>query len=137
MEEQPMSLRSSPGSQLKQVQHRFDLWRKTRKRRFPIPEALWASAAELARQDGLNRTARALRLNYYALKKRLPRVDGPPRESRRQASFIELLAPGAVDRSTCLIELENAQGGKMKIHLPSLGPTELAVLSDRFWKAAP
>jgi len=56
------------GGQLERVQHRFELWRRTRKRCSPIPEILWGSAVELAREHGLHRTARALRLNYYSLK---------------------------------------------------------------------
>jgi hypothetical protein len=68
------SIRS--GSQFERVQHRFDLWRKTRKRCSPIPETLWSSAVELAREHGLHRTARALRLNYYSLKKRFPVISG-------------------------------------------------------------
>jgi len=34
-----------------------------RKRCSPIPENLWSSAVEMAREHGLNRTARTLRLN--------------------------------------------------------------------------
>ena len=50
--------------QRERVQHRFELWRKKRKRCSPIPEILWASAVELVGEHGVHRTARALRLNY-------------------------------------------------------------------------
>jgi Class II Aldolase and Adducin N-terminal domain len=56
---------SAPGSQLERVQERFELWRETRKRCSPIHEMLWASAVGLVGEHGLNRTARALLLNYY------------------------------------------------------------------------
>ena len=36
-----------------------------------MPAALWAAAVVLARQHGLSPTARALRVNYLTLKKRL------------------------------------------------------------------
>ena len=127
----------SSGNQLKQVQRRFELWRKARKGRPPIPETLWASAVELAREDGLHRTARALRLDYYSLKKRLSAVESPLCRSTNKAAFVELLPPGAGGLSTCTIEMENAQGGKMKIHLQGLGSPDLAVLSDSFWRTAP
>ena len=52
---------------LEEVDQRFKRWRSTRMRGTPIPEALWASAVGLARAQGLNRTARALRLDYYDL----------------------------------------------------------------------
>jgi hypothetical protein len=88
---------SAPGSQLERVQERFELWRKTRKRCSPIPEMLWASAVGLVGEHGLHRTARALRLNYYSLKKRLPAVSGPPCRSAKKPTFIELLPPGVSD----------------------------------------
>jgi hypothetical protein len=127
---------SAPGSQFERVQHRFDLWRKTRKRCSPIPATLWSSAVELAREHGLHRTARALRLNYYSLKKRFPVIAGAPCRPQREATFVELLPPGAAGPSACTIEMENAQGGKMKIHVQGLGGPDLAVLSDSFWRAA-
>jgi hypothetical protein len=126
---------SAPGSQFDRVQHRFDLWRKTRKRCSPIPETLWSSAVELAREHGLHRTAQTLRLNYYSLKKRFPVIAGAPCP-QREATFVELLPPGAAGHSACTIEMENAQGGKMKIHVQGLGGPDIAVLSDSFWKAA-
>ncbi len=127
---------SAPGSQLERVQRRFGLWRKTRKRCSPIPEMLWASAVELAREHGLHRTARALRLNHYSLKKRLPQFESPPCRSENKATFVELLPPGASGLSACTIEMENARGEKMKIYLQGLGSPDLAVLSNSFWRAA-
>ncbi len=127
---------SASGSPFEQVQHRFDVWRKTRKRCSPIPETLWSSAVELAREHGLHRTARALRLNYYSLKKRFPLIPGSPSRTQRETTFVELLPPVAADHSGCTIEMKNAQGGKMKIHVQGLGGPDLAVLSDSFWRAA-
>ena len=37
--------------------------------RLAIPDALWASAAELAREHGVFRTAKVLRLEYGMLKR--------------------------------------------------------------------
>ena len=127
---------SAPGSQFERVEHHFDLWRKTRKRCPQIPETLWSPAVELAREHGLHRTARALRLNYYSLKKRFRLIAGATSRPQREATFVELLPPGATGHSACTIEMENAQGGKMKIHVQGLGGPDLAVLSDSFWKAA-
>ena len=127
---------TTSGSLFEQVQHRFDFWRKTRKRCSPIPETLWSSAVELAREHGLHRTARALRLNYYSLKKRFPLIPGSPSKTQRETTFVELLPPVAAGHSGCTIEMENAQGRKMKIHVQGLGGPDLAVLSDSFWRAA-
>jgi len=127
---------SAPGSQFERVQHRFDLWRKTRKRCSPIPETLWSSAVELAREHGLHRTAQTLRLNYNSLKKRFPLSSGAPGRAQKEPTFVELFPPpGTAGHSVCTIEMENVQGGKMKIHVQGLGGPDLAVLSDSFWKA--
>jgi hypothetical protein len=91
---------------------------------------------ELAREYGLHRTARALRLNYYSLKKRLLAIEGPPLRLQNKARFVELLPPKASDLSSCTIEMENAQGRKMKIHLEGLGSSDPEVPSNSFWKAA-
>ena len=128
-------IRSAPGNELERVRSRFELWRKTRKGHAPIPEALWASAVELVREHGLCRTARVLRLNYYALKKRLAAVEDVPSRPERKPAFIELLPPGSSSSSACTIEMENARGEKMKIHLPGLVHSDLALLTDRFWRA--
>ena len=132
-----MRTKTVSSSQFERVQHRFDLWRKTRKRCSPIPETLWSSAVELAREHGLHRTAQTLRLNYYSLKKQFPLTSGAPSRAQKKPTFVELFPPpGAAGHSACTIEMENAQGGKMKIHVQGLGGPDLAVLSDSFWKAA-
>ncbi len=58
-------------ARLEGVRRRFERWRRTRKVRSRIPEPLWASAVKMAGTYGIHRTAKALRLNYYALKKRV------------------------------------------------------------------
>ncbi len=70
-----MSTRRTRGlpARLEGVRQRFEGWRRTRKVRSRIPEALWASAVKMAGTYGLHRTAKALRVNYYMLKKRVER----------------------------------------------------------------
>lgn len=126
---------SAPGGELERVRRRFELWRKTRRRCSPIPESLWSSAAKLVREHGLCRTARTLRLNYYSLKKRLSGIEGMPCHSPQKGpTFIEWLHAGQSSSLACTIEMENARGEKMKIHLPGLGSPELAVLAQSFWR---
>ena len=50
---------------------RFEQWRSERGPRRRIPEALWRVASELGVEFGVHRTAKALRLNYDALKARV------------------------------------------------------------------
>ena len=46
-----------------EVRTRFEEWRQNRQGKSPIPDELWSAAAELARKDGINRTAAELHLD--------------------------------------------------------------------------
>ena len=54
---------------VQRIYRRFERWRSSHRGRLPIPEALWASAAEAAREHGVFRTAKVLRLEYGKLKR--------------------------------------------------------------------
>ena len=53
------------------TRQRFERWRQTRRGRSRIPVSLWASAVTMTRRHGICRTAKAFRLNYLSLKKRV------------------------------------------------------------------
>jgi hypothetical protein len=53
---------------LQELSGHFEDWRRTRRGKLPIPEPLWAAAAELARWHGVCQTAQVLRLEYKKLK---------------------------------------------------------------------
>lgn len=59
---------------MRRLYRRFELWLGARTGRFPIPERLWAAAAELAREHRISPTASALRLDYGRLKQRVESV---------------------------------------------------------------
>jgi len=122
---------------LEQVRQRLERWRKTRKRCSSIPDALWASAVELARQYGVNKTARALGLNYYSLKRRLESGTHPGLyEAKGGARFVELVTPLGNSSPECIVELEHPGGAKMKIHLKGKVEPDLVALTGLFWGAA-
>ena len=51
---------------LSTARRQLDHWRsRHRRKRARLPQELWQKAVALARQHGLNKTARALGLNYY------------------------------------------------------------------------
>jgi len=54
---------------MREVYLRFERWRSEPTGRLPIPEDLWASAAEVAKEQGVFRTAKCLRLEYGKRKK--------------------------------------------------------------------
>jgi hypothetical protein len=53
-----------------QLQRQLDQYRSTQSRRAKLPESLWQSATELARQYGVHSVAHPLRLDYMMLKRR-------------------------------------------------------------------
>ncbi len=54
---------------MRRVHGHFARWRESHTGRLPIPESPWAEAAELAREHGVFRTAKVLRLEYGKLKR--------------------------------------------------------------------
>jgi len=121
--------------QIESARQRLERWRRNRKHRSPIPEELWASAAELARRYGLAKTARALRLDYYSLKERIEASGRAiSREANARPAFVELVAQASAAISECTVELEDPTGARMRIHLKGPAVPDLARLSDSFWR---
>ena len=57
---------------LSTARSQFDRWRsRQRSKRARLPQELWQQAVALAREHGLNKTARTLDLKYDSLKKHL------------------------------------------------------------------
>lgn len=120
---------------MRRVCRRFERWRSARTGRLPIPEDLWASAAEVAKAHGVFRTAKVLRLEYGKLKRLAQSVAPDPRTTAPPA-FVELMAPPAAGLSECLIELEGPRG-KMRIQWKGTTAPDLNGLSRLFWEPAP
>ena len=49
---------------MQRIYRRFERWRSSHRGRLPIPKGLWAAAAEVAREHGVFRTAKTLRLEH-------------------------------------------------------------------------
>jgi hypothetical protein len=122
------------------VRRRFEHWRRTHKARSRIPDSLWAAAVRLVGRCGLHRTSRALRLDYYSLKERAEHGSAAAvdfDESFATPAFVELSPAPTVGRCECTVELENAGGAKMRVHLEGVAMPDLAALSRSFWNPAP
>lgn len=133
---------------MEKARQQFERWRKTRRRgspSSPIPEGLWALAVRLAEAHGIKPTALSLRLNYNALKQRVTAADSAIHRHRsrnsscqascpsRSATFVEI-TPSVASFSICTLELENADGAKLKIQLPRLETADLLALSRSLWR---
>jgi hypothetical protein len=113
----------------------FARWRKNRQKVTRIPDPLWEAAVQAARLHGVNPTALALGLDYNHLKKRLR--TGRRRTRREKAkspAFMELIVPPETRHlQECTVEVENARGAKMKIHLQNVHMQDLCGWIEKFW----
>lgn len=128
---------SIPGAEiagLQRLAEQFKTWRATRRRGQHIPEDLWQAATDFARVHGLNPTVAALRLNYYALQRRLQTGRAPGCERANAPVFVELPAvptpAGGDERGT--IELVQAGGVRLILRLPAVSPRDLLPVMQLF-----
>ena len=56
---------------LDEAKARFEAWRQNRRGKAPIPDALWLAAVDVARKEGVSRTATELRVEWNHLKRRM------------------------------------------------------------------
>ena len=122
---------------MQRIYRRFERWRSSHGGRLPIPKGLWAAAAEVAREHGVFRTAKTLRLEHGKLKRMV--ASAKPAVRRAPASpptgFLELVATQAASPTECVIELEGPRG-KMRIHWKGATVPDLAGLSRTLWESA-
>jgi hypothetical protein len=119
---------------LDEAKARFEAWRQNRRRKAPIPDALWSAAVDVARKEGVSRTATELRVEWNHLKRRMAAAAGtslkqsPPR-------FVELVAPREEALHECVIEVEGRRC-KLRIQLKGASASYLATLSRELWESA-
>jgi hypothetical protein len=105
----------------------FQAWR-ARRTGGRIPQTLWALAVRLVSRHGVSRTAAALRLDYYSLKKRAQDAGDPA--PARGPTFVELPSPVVVGKQA-VVELDGGAGGILRVRLVGYGPAEVAALVRR------
>lgn len=110
--------------ELARAKERFAVWRQTRAPKSRIPQGLWNLAVELAVSEGLNRTARALKLDYYTLKER---VEAAAKNRKTNTSAFLELPPVARPSKECVIELGDGKG-LVRIRLAGYEPAEIAAV---------
>ena len=117
---------------LARARNRFQAWRGRRPTGGRIPQQLWALAVRLVNRHGVSRTATALRLDYYSLKKRTEAASSEPQS--RGPAFVELPSPVVVGKQ-CLVELDNGAGATMRVQLVGYDAADVEALARSFWNA--
>jgi len=123
---------------LELIRKQFEIWRKRRRYRSPVPESLWQAAVRLCQKHSVWEISRALRLNYNDLKNRVPKGIqdvGLAIGQRPGPSFVRLDLGSSMASSECLVEMEAPNGAKMR--MSSRGTPrdfDLVELSRAFWR---
>ena len=132
---------------LEGVQRRFERWRGTRKLPSRIPEPLWAAAVRVAgtygRSPYCQGAAGGLLLTQRAGGQQGAAARGGSEKELPSPTFLELAPPAEqgsaavpVGPCECTLELEDADGAKMRVHLKGVATPDLAALSRSFWDPA-
>jgi hypothetical protein len=127
---------------VQQLQRRFVEFRETHAARSRLPEQLWAAAAKMARRDGIAATARVLGVDRPSLQKWTDRFEprAGSKSTRRHRrggesaapAFVELLAASTGTATSCVVEVEAASGGKLRLDLKTIATSQLAELIRAF-----
>lgn len=114
-----------------ELSRQLEAWRETHRPPTPIPPDLWDRAVELAAEQGIGPTARALRLDYGALKRRVePGVCEPTALS--PAQFVEWIAPLPNHVAECALEVVSARGARLRVELRNVAASGLASIIREF-----
>ena len=129
---------------VEQARRRFEEFRQTHAARSRLPKELWATEAKLARRDGITATARVLGVDRPSLQKWTDRLEPrastkSPKSPRRHPlggsaapTFVELLAASPGTATSCVVEVESARGGKLRLDLKTIATSQLAELIRAF-----
>lgn len=116
------------------LQQELEQWRATQPTRSKLPHSLWESAVAVARQCGVYTAAKALRLDYRGLKKRVLGSDAPRRKSK-QPAFVELLAQPVARAEDYMVEFESPSGAKMRVQWKATLPPDWSSLLRAWFDA--
>jgi len=121
---------------LRTARRQLDHWRSRHRPHTRLPEELWRKAAVLARKHGLNKTARALGLKYYSLKKRIEaKASGVSKAEEIPCEFVELLpSPMTASSVECMIELQDESGTMVRIHVKGARMADLVSFASA-WRS--
>lgn len=123
---------------LDQTRARLAQWRAQHGGRgIPVPEALWAEAVEVARIEGVEATARGLRLDRLRLAARMTRAGaaaGGESAAEVSAGFVELDAGRLGLSPRTVIRLEGRDGERLEVELGAGMVVDVVALVDAFWR---
>jgi hypothetical protein len=122
---------------LAQVRDRLARWRAEHGGRgIRLPESMWAAAVEVARVEGVEATARALRLDHVRLAARMTAGGAAAGEMAGEVGggFVELDAGRLGLSPRTVIRWEGRDGERLEVELAAGAVIDLAALAEAFWR---
>jgi len=121
-------------SRLDRTLARLAQWRAQHGGRgIPVPEEMWAEVVKVARVEGVDVTARALRLDRSRLEARMetqPAVEA----AQTGGGFVELEASRLGLSPRTVIRFHGRDGERLEVELGAGAAIDLAALADAFWR---
>ena len=102
---------------------RLAAWRNNLKKSRRMPQELWQAAVGLSKEYAINKISKELCLSYTDLKKRVmahSKENLPTIKTQMDMKFIELGVEPSSSTPEFIVEMEEGNGAKMKIHLRSM-----------------
>ncbi len=126
----------SESVQVEKARKKFTAWRRSRKARSRIPEQLWTSAVVAATDVGVNQACKALRLDYYALKRRVV-ASTKMASVKTSGNFVEFDSGVPPLFTEWAVEMDNGRGGRMRVAARSVSGPDVVSLSRTFFGEEP
>lgn len=127
--------RPALSADIKAVADRIETWRRTRKKRSPMPADLWRAAAVLAQSHGVYRISQALRVRYETLREWTKGESGAAATNGKSTKFVEVALGGPPAGEGPVIELADGGGAKLTIRLPAGSMVNIAEVTQA-WRSS-
>jgi hypothetical protein len=119
-------------SRLAAARQRVERWRRCHGGRGTrIPSELWDEAVKLARQEGAEKTARALRLDKGRLERRVEAAGRAQEAQDSRSGFVELRAAELGARGRDVVQFVSLDG--TRVHVEVTGSVDVEALARAFW----
>jgi hypothetical protein len=133
-----MSMQGAGRSRLDETRRRLARWRAEHGGRGrPILDELWAAAVAVARVEGVEATARTLRVDRYGLGRRMHESGSDSaREGHRDGSngFVELSAGALSVPGRTILRLQGRDGESVQVECSGACPLDVDALARAFWR---
>lgn len=100
----------------------------------PVPAELWAEAVEVARVEGAEVAARALRLDRWRLKARMKEDGATTTGTAITSGFVEVDATRLGLSPKMVVRFVGRDGDRMEVEFGAAATLDVVKLAETFWR---